>query len=238
MKLIIKVVVALLLVQAVSYSAVVAYDNLKQERNTYTIKDLPDYNVNQDFTDKGPSPVVELKNAEGQTFCSGTVISDDYVLTAAHCLMDHDSLIPGINKNTITIRDSRELAISSGVAAGLNQRSDVGLVKGDFRAFTKAKIMIRAYQLPQFTGPTLSCGFPRGETLSCFPVGPLSLYYDATSAPGIMFFGMSGGPVIDVPTMTVIAVNTAVANGVGIYSPIVGLFDMFQIKIVSKEVGK
>ena len=224
-------VVIVLVVSKVVYTK---YDTLTtQEYSTYKISDLPAYSVNQNFEPNEGASLVSLRNSKGQIFCSGAVISDDYVLTAGHCLMNHDSFIPGISTEEITIVDAFDRIISTGAAAAaLNQRADVGLVKGNFKQFTKSRIMLQAMMLAQFIGAAVNCGFPRGEGAACFVTGQFTTHGDALLAPGLMFFGMSGGPVYNIVTETIFAVNTAVSDGI-IVSPIVGLFAMFEIKVTN-----
>lgn len=206
----------------------------EQEMNTYRKDNLPDYDAAQDFdTPRKGSPLVSL-NGEHGAFCSGTVISDDYVLTAAHCLMDHESFFPGLRKEEIIIIDSLGATKSIGYAVGLNQRSDVALIQGDFKEFNRAKILLKAGLLVTLSGPYVTCGFPRGEGSSCFQTGNFVLYGDFLAAHGYMFFGMSGGPVVDMPTGTVFAVNSAVGEGI-IVAPVIGIFSMLGIKVINNN---
>lgn len=227
-------VLTVLLVVTTSHCAYKKYTEFSEsELNTYVIDNLPDYDTTQITVGTG-SPLVSIRNGKGHISCSGTVITDDYILTAAHCLMDHDSFSPGLSKDEIYIMDATEVNTSSGRAAALNQRSDVALIKGNFKQFAKAKLMLKAQDLLEMQGPFVTCGFPRGEKATCLPAANFRLYGDFLLGSGLMFFCMSGGPAVDMSTGTVFAVNSAVTDGI-IVAPVVGLFQMFNIKVITQQ---
>lgn len=191
-------------------------------------KDLPAYNVSQDLTQNEFPTLVRLSK-DGQFFCSGSVISDDYVLTAAHCLVDENGEMLDTEFNIESIDQVNKVVVT---AAGVNQRADYGLVKGDFKRYTKMTI-----NMDPGTGIGdsiyIACGFPWGSSDICYPLGSqFQTYYDGFATTGRLYAGMSGGPVVDINRMTIIAVNSAVAEGYVIVMPTVGLFETLGIKVI------
>lgn len=198
---------------------------------------MPPFRDIQDYSDNIYRQMVRLEDRNGQFFCSGTVISDDYVLTAAHCLMNDGDIIPSMKKDNINIVSMPNsygvVNTVVGHAAALNTRADYALIQGNFKDFTKAKILYRSNTPNILVGPIITCGFPWGSTGICYRLGnQLSTYYERFAAQGIMYPGMSGGPTVDVTLEAVFAVNTAVENGGVIISPIIGLFDTLGVKVL------
>lgn len=196
----------------------------------------PPFKLNQDIKpDVESHSIVRLEtapsNKKGQFFCSGTVISDDYVLTAAHCLTDKYG---NLNNSTIVIKTNDGKLSVNAVAAAFNSRADYGLIRGNFKEFEKLRIETDPQTSLDIVGPVVAaCGYPWGARLTCYQTGNGGqLYFEHIATQGLLFPGMSGGPVVDTGRGVVFAVNTAVAEGFIIISPIIGLFETLEIEVV------
>lgn len=207
----------------------------------YKNGELPPFAEIQDTSINLYQALVRLETEDGNFFCSGSVISDDYVLTAAHCLMS-EGIIPGIRKDTINVVSMQRetdgiIRTVKAKAAALNTRADYALIKGDFKDFSKLRITVKPTGLAQVAalpvGANIVCGFPWGAEDTCYPIkSPLFTYFERFKAQGTMYPGMSGGPVIDLSTKSVFAVNTAVMDGGIVISPLVGLFETLGVRVI------
>lgn len=193
--------------------------NLTHQPVTLLSKAVPPISAVMDLAiqNTGVSALVRLETLEGQTFCSGTVISNTTILTAAHCMM-----IEGPMKIASLPDAKGHVTEALGVAYKINPRADYASVKGNFSAFSKmafstnpaADILYHNYNL-------VTCGFPYGGRPVCYRITRPEKFVDQIKAKGQMYAGMSGGPVIDLNTGTIYAVNTAVTDGYIILSPII-----------------
>lgn len=237
------IAVGLLLASGLTLGAKVAFNVLNPYKQEDRIKDLPAFSLSQDYAAENEfEALVRLESAETtfedqQFVCSGTIISDDYMLTAAHCV---GGTVGKLSKEKLLVismaNQLGETLTVEAVAASMNGRADYAVVKGDFRRFKKLRIlpnmehaMAKVFAIPRL----LTCGFPWGAEDACYTAEGSQPYFEGIAMRGLLYPGMSGGPVIDPESKIVVAVNSAMAPGGAIViSPLVGIFQTLHIKVV------
>lgn len=212
------------------------------------IDNAPAYNVEpQDFIpNMYESPIIifeeSTKDNPSGFRCSGIVISNDYALTAAHCLIDRKT---NRMSKELTLKNALKSSSSAFdhsqkiIPAAVNRRADYGLVKGDFSLFSKTLIETS----PGYVGVILvsklvsACGNAWGGEFACMPSLPVNftLCGDTLCNKAIQLFpGMSGGPLTAMTPIgpVVIAVNRGFGTQGAVFSPLVGLFESLGIDVV------
>ncbi|MEO5367571.1 MAG: serine protease [Magnetococcus sp. WYHC-3] len=192
------------------------------------ISNLPKLGTREQNKDASEHPVVRLVDEDGQFFCTAVVFDPNYAVTAAHCLTEKGRLRQ--TEFVIHTREGKNTKIKA-KAAGLNNRMDFGIVLGNFSSFLMAKI--DSYTTPLLTsrGPFTTCGYAYGQRLmTCNPLIPRGNFGFHVFGIGAVFPGMSGGPVIDMSTNTVVGVNSASYDGGVIVVPLTGLFGAFDLE--------
>lgn len=166
------------------------------------------------------SAIVRLYDiATGRFFCSGAVISDHLIVSAAHCMYGHSEGIEVRNKDGkftgAWVMDYRFKDIS-----------DQAVLIGNFTMFEHLPIVTDpAHILYAFRHANLKvCGFPYAGPLFCSEVHFKQIYVFQIMTDGGAWPGMSGGPVFDEDTGYIIGVTTAMSPEGMILSPTVNLF--------------
>lgn len=200
---------------------------LDKKTTPYKNKELLDMKYSPtDWEDSRLDPLIKLYDEEGNFFCTGFVIDNNYAATAGHCILNRG----GLENKQITIKN--HLDKDTGIVAqpaGANVRMDWGIIRGDFSKFNNF-LIVDGPVLP-ITDAVYSCGFPMGRKkafCNALLIGGTSGF--AFLASGLLYPGMSGGPVIYPKRGTVIAINSfAGNNSVGVY-PLIGYLAYFGIE--------
>lgn len=184
---------------------------------------------------KFDSSIVRLHDAEtGRFFCSGVIISNTRMLTAAHCVVDASFFGVSVTKRVeIRLQDNKPIGLFADYEAA-NGRQDLASLTGDFRGLDKRPVITNSAELNRiFMDPAskiVMCGYPNSGPLRCNYITQVGRKVFFMSGEGWLYPGMSGGPVIDQATGAVLAVNTAVTeDGKVVLSPLIELFDNLRL---------
>ncbi len=180
----------------------------------------------------GYNAIVRLHDAAtGRFFCSGAVVSNKHIVTAAHCVDYYPA-----NAEVVEIRSSSGLSFAVPVLASVlaaNSRNDQALLIGSFTHFAKLPMELRPKPIINaFFNPSnniILCGYPYGGKLLCLPFRQPRQYFFQVQGLSHVYPGMSGGPVFDMHTGRIVAVNTAATEGFVIVSPLTEIFHSLDL---------
>lgn len=180
--------------------------------------------------------IVRLHNLDNNAFfCTGFVISDRLVVTAAHCLAERD---PMEMQPAILAYDKRGMAHPVSIK-GFERQSDLGLLKGYFHTVDKIRIetapmaIDKSFDLNNTS--LVSCGFPWGGRLICAPFKPTGKYTFKYRGDAVLYPGMSGGPLFDISTQRVVGLNTGAFEVEKIISPLTSLCTLVNCEVQPGE---
>ncbi len=198
------------------------YQVKEGQRAVFNSRDV----LNNDYSKS--NSIVRLHTLDNRFFCSGTVISDKYVLTAGHCVVN---TLGKIKSENLYVVSDNLLDVKIGTAVASESQSDLALIEGDFSSFNKMKVLINPNDLDITQSEYKTCGYPRGDRLTCVKTKITGNSFFQLKGQGLIYPGDSGGPTIDTKNNIVIAVSTAVDNDGILLSPAVGLFVMFGVPV-------
>lgn len=152
---------------------------------------------------------------DGKTFCSGSVINKNLILTASHCVTFNTPFGAMISTEEIEIRDAYDQPV--GVKAKVMRtrvQLDQAILYGNFSDFFIRSVITDVHVLNSETKnqqELLSCGYPFGGSLYCSNMVFKELYNFMWASNGLLLPGMSGGPVM-LKDGSIVAVNVAVLH--------------------------
>lgn len=186
----------------------------------------------------GASKPVEINKAAivrlvdertGRFFCSGTVVSDKIIITAAHCVGDALLGFPVSTRSYISVRDANNKELAIATVHRFFLRTDQAMLTGDFSKLPKMELELSAEGAhDSLSSNLIACGYPYGERLVCAKITNATHYGFFLMATGYLFPGMSGGPVIDTATGKQIAINYAVQEQQVLLAPLVGILSILE----------
>lgn len=166
---------------------------------------------------------------DGQFYCTGVVIGANYLLTAAHCLVDENGVM---TKQPVLVVNDDGSVKSVGRAVGVSVRVDHALIMGDFSKIPGAKVISDHMNIPPVV---VACGYPLGAPIvDCSILVPrINDAFLIKCSGGPLMPGQSGGPVFDKDS-NVVGLNVQVygvdqGGGVG-YTPTSGILGEFAIE--------
>lgn len=180
------------------------------------------------------NPIVRLTH-DGRTFCTGTVIDEHTILTAAHCIVHEDLFGSVVDRSPIDIRtnENNPLGVYA-TPAWATMQMDQALLKGDFSAFEVRPYISDINKLITILKPGAkftSCGYPLGGDLQCSSMVYVKPWIFMAAFKGVLLPGMSGGPTM-LEDGTVVGTNDA---GTEDYSIIVPTWNIdFAVDLVNK----
>jgi len=197
-----------------------------------TTPNLPNFNQQDAYlvTDTKAPALIRLhrdrEDGKDKFTCSGFVVSNQYAITAAHCLVNERQTLIRKEMRVHTLNDN-ELDSIAVKAVFVNITSDLGLIWGDFSQFAKLRIDTFPGAFFIAPGPFRTCGFPYGGSDLCTVFQPRGNYFNFIWGEGFLAPGMSGGPVLSLGENGVFAVglnSSTMPNGVNV-APLISLFE-------------
>ena len=175
------------------------------------------------------SPVIRLHTPEtGEFFCTAVIVSPHLALTAAHCVVNLTMF------DAITVRDSTGKFVTTARVAGLNERADYAIIRGNFTRTQRLKAETDPGKILKMVmdqkRQIIACGYAWSGNMFCSTVEHRHMMIFQIAGTGFMYPGMSGGPVIDVATQTVVGVNSRVTETDIVFSPIIEIYKACNVR--------
>lgn len=198
----------------------------------YLLTAMPDVII----PEQDNNAIIRLVNPEsGRTYCSGTVVNDKFIITAAHCVLAPNPFgFVMLNPEHIEIRQADNTPIGTyGVAITANVSMDQAVLYGNFQKLPKRKYISNFKTLDDIRlnpGQELkACGYPLGGNFECSNIKVEDMYiFMWQTTGGWLIPGMSGGPVM-LKDGTVVAVNVAATIDRRLVSPTLNIENMMKI---------
>ncbi len=172
---------------------------------------------------KNHGEVVRLVGPTGYTFCSGSVLSDNTLITAAHCIGSWQTTGFVVNNSVIEIRPASDISSgTSGTVSAYDTSTDIAWIKGDFKIYKKFRYLDSPQgleELKQSEKFYTTCGFPLGGDLYCVDMTFVDQHEFSWLMIGVILPGMSGGPVFTSEGVQV-AMNSRVILNHSLVTPI------------------
>jgi len=163
--------------------------------------------------------IVRIELSDGSS-CSGVIVSDTVVLSAAHCYLEAGG----------KIYDRKARLLADVIPYKRDKSGDVMSFIGDFSKLRHLPVNNRelAFDNPLKTFKT--CGYPHGvKEMYCGSFIPQYNYYFQYHGKGLVIPGMSGGPVVDMETGEVVGINSTVSPDGGMnVGTMIGVQHLFE----------
>lgn len=172
-------------------------------------------------------PIVRLVSSTGATYCTGTVVSDSVILTAAHCVVEETPIGPMLRAPSIGIRgdDNADLKVLA-YPLSVSPQLDQARLTGNFSTFQHTPYIsdiTRLLKIARKDQVFKACGYALGGPLQCNTLLFKDIYTFMWSTKGVLIPGMSGGPVFFGDSQ--VAINCAMDGNEAIVSPIYNISD-------------
>lgn len=168
---------------------------------------------------------------DGNTICTGVVVSNSTVITASHCILQETPFGFIVDPRLVEIRDySNRPTGVYGTPYGSRIQLDQAVLMGDFSQFQHRPTITSVHELNKIgkvDQTLIACGYPMGGPLVCNKMVFKELYDFMWATNGLLIPGMSGGPVM-LEDGTVVALNIAVHQNFSLVSPIYNLDMLYK----------
>jgi hypothetical protein len=173
-------------------------------------------------------PIVRIIGPNGSK-CSATVLGLHHLLTAAHCVGSREGGLNGLEYDVLT---SDGVSVGHAKAVRIGKSRDYALMEGgEFEGFLPVFADTISINFFKDSRKFLTCGYPQGSSkLSCSPFVPLGTSMFYVQGAAVLAPGMSGGPVIDLATMRIVGVNSAVNPQGALITPLIGMWKEFDLE--------